>query len=428
MSFAPKSMARWIVLLCGLVFLLEGGAGNGKAAQAQTPAPTAIAPFSQLGTVKTVSGNTLTLATDTGVAVTVTVPTGAQVLQLAVGSTELKTAAPSQFSEIAVGDRVLATGKGGQSTTNFNALRVILIKSTAIAQMQAAQQADWKARGTGGIVSSVDTAKGTIVLQSGSKKLTVVTGGATKFRRFEGGSVKYEDSKPGTLAQIQPKNQLQVLGNKSADGLTIQAEEIMSGSFLNLSGLVTSIDPVTGKIAFKDLATKKIMTVNVTSSCDMRNIPLETATMLANRSKGGGTGGGRGGRGGRGGGGGGDASAAVPVDSTLAAAGVDTTLGAVGTDAGATGTAGQEDSAGAMRRSAGADLSQMMPRLPAIQLTDLKVGDAVMVVASEPSSGASTVDAITLLTGVEPLLTANPNGGMSLGMSISGGGGGGGGE
>jgi len=67
-----------------------------------------------------------------------------------------------------------------------------------------------------------------------------------------------------------------------------------------------------------------------------------------------------------------------------------------------------------------------MPRLPAIQLTDLKVGDAVMVVASEPSSGASTVDAITLLTGVEPLLTANPNGGMSLGMSISGGGGGGG--
>jgi hypothetical protein len=37
------------------------------------------------------------------------------------------------------------------------------------------------------------------------------------------------------------------------------------------------------------------------------------------------------------------------------------------------------------------------------------------------------VTAITLLSGVEPILTANPNGGMSLSMSLGGGGGGGGG-
>ena len=67
----------------------------------------------------------------------------------------------------------------------------------------------------------------------------------------------------------------------------------------------------------------------------------------------------------------------------------------------------------------------MMSRLPTIKLTDLKIGDAVMVVASEPSPEATTVDAITLLSGVEPILTENPNGGMSLGMSIGGGGGGG---
>jgi hypothetical protein len=35
------------------------------------------------------------------------------------------------------------------------------------------------------------------------------------------------------------------------------------------------------------------------------------------------------------------------------------------------------------------------------------------------------VDAITLLSGVEPILTANPNGGMDLSMSMGGGGGGG---
>jgi hypothetical protein len=401
--------------------------------QAQAPAP--AASVSQLGTVKTVSDNTVTLTTDAGLTVTVTVPSGAQVEQLAVGSTDLKTAKPSQFADIAVGDRVLATGKVVAGATSINALRIVLIKSTAIAAMQEAQIADWKARGTGGIVSSVDAAKGIILLQSGSKKLTINSSSTTKFRRFEDGSVKYEDSKPGTLAQIRPKDQLQVLGNKSADGLTIQAEEIMSGSFLNLSGLLTNIDTVTGKITFKDLATKKIMTVNVSANCDMHNIPLQTATMLAMRSNGGGGGrGGRGGRGGGRGGGGGEANgeagggapsagAAVP-DAALAAVGVDSTLGTAGAN-GTTGAAGQEDTVGAMRRSAGADLSQMMPRLPAIKLTDLKIGDAVMVVASEPSPGASTVDAITLLSGAEPILTANPNGGMSLGMSIGGGGGGG---
>jgi len=437
MATRNNSISFRIAVSVGVLISLAGGMCIGTMARAQAPAP--ATSVSQLGTVKTVSGNTVTLTTDAGLTVTVTVPNEAQVVQLAVGSTDLKTAKPSQFADIAVGDRVMATGKAAAGATSFNALRIVLIKSTAIAAMQEAQIADWKARGTGGIVSSVDVAKGIIMLQSGSKKLTINASSTTKFRRFEDGSVKYEDSKPGTLSQIRPKDQLQVLGNKSADGLTIQAEEIMSGSFLNLSGLITSIVPgsgidmPTGTITFKDLATHKVMTVNVSTNCDMHSIPLETATMLANRSKGGGMGGGRGGRGGRGGGGGGGggvASGEANGDATLAAIGVDSTLGTASAEAGgngaAAGAAGQEDTVGAMRRSAGADLSQLMPRLPTIKLTDLKIGDAVMVVASEPSPGASTVDAITLLSGAEPILTANPNGGMSLGMSIGGGGGGGG--
>jgi hypothetical protein len=67
----------------------------------------------------------------------------------------------------------------------------------------------------------------------------------------------------------------------------------------------------------------------------------------------------------------------------------------------------------------------MIARMPTSMLADLKNGDAVMIVASEPSSGSTTVTAITLLSGVEPILTANPNGGMSLSMSLGGGGGGG---
>jgi hypothetical protein len=63
----------------------------------------------------------------------------------------------------------------------------------------------------------------------------------------------------------------------------------------------------------------------------------------------------------------------------------------------------------------------MIPRLPSMTLSDLKKGDAVMIVASEPSPGATTVTAITVLAGVEPILTANPNGGMDLSMSMGGG-------
>jgi hypothetical protein len=65
----------------------------------------------------------------------------------------------------------------------------------------------------------------------------------------------------------------------------------------------------------------------------------------------------------------------------------------------------------------------MIPRLPVSTLADLKTGDAVMIVATEPTPGATTVIAITVLSGIEPILTANPSGGMSLGMSLGGGGG-----
>lgn len=51
----------------------------------------------------------------------------------------------------------------------------------------------------------------------------------------------------------------------------------------------------------------------------------------------------------------------------------------------------------------GGDMQSMLNRAPVIHFSDLKKGDAVMLVAT---SGAADVTAITLLTGVEPLLEA----------------------
>jgi hypothetical protein len=367
----------------GLVLALAGGMSYRLAAQATAPAA-APAAASKLGTVKTVAGSTLTMSTDAGQMYTVTVATGAKILKLPVGSTDLKTAQPAELTDIAVGDRALVTGKAGDTPDAFTAARVILMKSADIAQMQAAEQADWKARGAGGIVSSVDPASGTITLTVGAKKLVITTSSKTEFKRLASDSVKYQDAKAGTLAQIQPKDQVQARGTKSADGMSMQAEEVVSGSFENLSGQLISVDASAKTITLKDLATKKMVTVAITANSDLRNMPAMAAQRFAS---GGGQSGGR-----RGGG---------------AAAG---------------GAAAGGDAGGA-RRSTGADLSQMMPRFPTIALADLKKGDAVMIVASNPAAGAVT--AVTVLTGVDSILDANPNGGMDLSMSFGGGGGGG---
>ena len=55
---------------------------------------------------------------------------GARILQLAPGSTDLKSAQTIALKDIAVGDRVLVTGKAGDDAGSFTASRVILMKST----------------------------------------------------------------------------------------------------------------------------------------------------------------------------------------------------------------------------------------------------------------------------------------------------------
>jgi hypothetical protein len=370
-------------------------------------APAAAAPAPQRGTVKAIAGTSLTVATDAGPTVTIAVPEGVKISALAVGSTDLKTATPSQFSDITVGDRVLASVKAGDTPTNFTARQVVLMKSADIAKMQADQQAEWKANGVGGIVSAIDPASGAITLASGTKKITVETSGKTSFKRFAGDSVKYQDAKPGTLAQIQPKDQLQARGTKSADGLTVQAAEVVSGSFKDLSGQIVSVDPAGGKITLKDLATKKTMTVDVTGKSDIRRMPAMVAQRFAAQANGGASAAG-GGRGGARAGGPGGNEAAGPAPGGPGGAG------------GAGGFAG--------RRSAGGDLAQMISQFPTEQIADLQKNDAVMIVAIEPTPGASEVSAVTVLTGVDPILTANPNGGMDLSRWSIGGEGGGGGE
>ena len=329
--------------------------------RAQQPA----APARQLGQVKSIDGATLTVVTKDAT-VTVPVAADATVLQLAPGSTDLKTAQPAKLSDIAVGDKVL-TGKAGDTAT---ATRVILMKSGDIAARNASEQADWQKRGTSGLVKSV--AGPLVTVSAGSRTVTVDTTPKTVFRRYAPDSVKFQDATSSSLDQIKAGDQVSVRGDKSADGLTITADEVVSGSFANLSGVLTAVDPATGTVSLQDLTTKKPVTVKLTANADVRQLPAQAAAMFAARNK--------------------------PAEGGAPAG---------GPPAGGAPGAGGPGGAGGGRARAGMDLSRMLARLPTQTVADLKKGDAVMIVAS-PNGSANTFTAITLLSGVDALLTAPP--------------------
>ena len=60
----------------------------------------------------------------------------------------------------------------------------------------------------------------------------------------------------------------------------------------------------------------------------------------------------------------------------------------------------------------------MLNRLPPARLTDLQKGEAVMIVSTQ-GAAPTEVTAITLLSGVEPILTASASSGAAQPMLLS---------
>jgi hypothetical protein len=364
------------------------------AVRAQAPA----AGQRSAGTVKATSATGLTLTTAAGQDVVVTIPDAVKVMVVAPGAKDLKSATTGTLGDVSVGDKVLVVGDA--SGSGVTATRVILMKAGAIAATHQAEEAAWT-KGGGGIVKSVDPATGTIVIASGAKMVTVLVKPETIIRRYSGDSVRFADAKVSSIGEIHPGDQLRVRGTKSPDGSTITADELVTGRFRNYSGLVSAIDATAGTVTLKDLTTKKTVTVTVGPNSDVRRIPPMMAERVAMRMKGGA---------------GGGATAGGPGGAGPGGAGLHA------------GPGGMPEDGAARERSAGSDLSQMLSRLPTETLAGLKVGDAVMIVATSPSADTETPMAVTLLTGVDSILMASPTGQTMTLSPWSLGGGGEGGE
>jgi hypothetical protein len=259
-----------------------------------------------------------------------------------------------------------------------------------------------------------------------NRNVTVIVSKSTVLRRYAPGSVNFDDAAPAPIEQIKVGDQLRARGSRAGDGTTLSAEEVVSGSFHNIAGTVTSIDTGASTVVVNDLATKKPVTIKVGPATQLKKLPQPMAQRIAARLKGGS-----------------EEAAAAPAAGAQGApgeAGRPTANPAPG--APPAGGAGNGEPGGSASGSAsarrgesvagaptgsgaggerGGDFQQAIARMPAAKLADLQKGDAVMVVATSDSSGSIT--AITLLAGVEPILQASPSGGQSLltPWSLSGG-------
>jgi len=315
------------------------------------------------------------LKTDAGPEVSVSVPDSARIVRIAAGQTDIKSAPAITFPEIQVGDRMLLRGRSA-ANGDIEATTIVVMKQADVAQKQQHDREDWQKRGTGGIVSAIEASTGTFTVSiTPTLSVLVKTSKDTSFLRYSPSSVKFSDAQKGMIDQIKTGDQLRARGTRSADGKEIAAEEVISGTFRNIAGTISSIDAANNSITVKDILAKKSVVIKFNSDSQLRKLAPQMAQRLAFFLKGG----------------------AQAMQGGTPAAG----------QTSASGTPGQGGQGA--RPAGGPDFQQMLSRIPSVTLADLQKEDAVMVVATQGTTG-NAVTAITLLGGVEPILTASPNG------------------
>src|ERR1700687_2838995 len=384
----------FITTIC--LSLSGGSAALSQAAQAQSggqPSTQTPATARPVGTVKSISGNTMILTTDAGGDVTVQVQDATKLVRIAPGQKDLKDATPIQLAGVQPGDRILVRGKLADDGKSVVAASVIAMKKVDIAEKQSREREEWQRHGFGGLVNGVDAVDRTISVALHLSKETIL-------RRYASDSVKFDDAKPAPLDQIKPGDQLRARGTRSADGAEFTADEIVSGTFRNIAGTISALEASAGTITVQDLVSKKPITIRITPESQLRKLPAQMAQRIAMRLKGTPT----------------EAQPIAPTSgATGPAANAEATTKPSGSQPGGSASAG---SGGMGRPGSGgtADLQQTISRMPAATLADLQKGEAVMVVSTEGGpNGVSTV--ITLLGGVEPILEASPKSSASTILS-----------
>jgi hypothetical protein len=345
----------------------------------QTPSASPPTIVGVIGEVKALdtAANQIIVRADSGVLFTVNLSDKTQYKRMAPGAKTLDTATAITLADVGQGDRVWARWRAGSDQKTVPTPQLIVMSKADLAKKQEQDRAEWRRRGVSGIVASLNPSTKEITVSSRTmagvpQSVVIPVTDKVMFRRYPPDAIpKYSDARPSKFEEVKVNDQLRALGDKSADGTHLTAEEVVFGTFRIAGGIVTAIDMATSQVKINDLQTKKSVT-----------IILKPESVLRRFAAGGMFGGGSGGPG------------AAP--------------GAQGQGQGQTqprppGAGGPGGPQGGGMRG-GMNMADLLERLPIISINDLKVGDTI-IMSGLQGSDPTQLTAVSLVTGAETLFT-----------------------
>jgi hypothetical protein len=348
---------------------------SSPASLAQTDDPN-IAAKHAIGEIKSIdaAAKQLTIKTDAGSVVTVTLSDKTTYKKLAPGEKSLTNATDLTFADLGEGDRVMARGTVSDDRKSVPALQVIVMTKGDLARKQEAERLEWRRRGILGVITALkpDTHEITISnrTMAGTQAVVIPVSDKTEMRRYAPDSIRFADAKPSNFSELKVGDQLRALGDRTEDPLRFNPQKVVTGAFRTVGGVVSSVDPATGEIHIKELEKKTPLTIVIKQDAVLRRFPSEMGMM-----------GGMGRPGGGAPGGGGAAPAGGGAQAQQRPAG------------GGPGGGGRP----------GFNINDMLERLPTISIADVKVGDTI-IVSSTQGVDPTRLTAISLVAGADTLL------------------------
>jgi len=387
------------LFLAATVLLFAAPAGPAICAQTQQPSTATdaadpdITATRVVGEVKAIDATAkqLTVKTDKGSMVTVTLSEKTTFQRLPAGEKTLQNAVTISLSDIGEGDRVFARGKVAEDRKSIPAQALIVTSKGDLQKKHEAEAAEWRRRGILGVISAIkpDTKEITISTRAaaGPQPVIIPVSDKLEMKRYAPDSIKFSDARTSGFDDLKVGDQVRALGDKSADGTHFTAERLVSGSFRTVAGTVTAVDATTGEIKISDMEKKQPLTIVIKGDSVLRKFPsaAEMGGMMGGRGPGGGAG----------------AGGAAPPNSGGGQAQQPGTRPAGGAGPGGGGGAGGGPGGGP---GGGRNIQDMLERLPRIAIADVKVGDTILV-SSTKGADPSRLTAITLVNGADTLLT-----------------------
>jgi len=358
-------------------------AGFGSHAQGTDPNITAK---HAIGEVKTVDASTkqLTIKTDAGSMVTVSVTDKTTYKKLAPGEQSLTNATDVTLAEIAEGDRIMARGTVAEDRKSVPAAMVIVMTKGDLAKKQEAERLEWRRRGIMGVITALkpDTKEITITnrTMAGTQSIVIPISDKTEMRRYAPDSIKFGDAKPSNFGELKVGDQLRALGDRTEDPLRFNPQKVVTGSFRTVGGVVTAVDAATGEIKINELEKKTPFIIVIKQDAVLRRFPSDMSAMMGGFNRGAG-------------GPGGGAPGAAPAGGQAQGQG----------QAQGARPQGPGGPSGIGPGRGGFNINDMLERLPTISLADVKVGDTI-IVSSTQGVDPQRLTAISLVAGADTLL------------------------